>query len=60
MSAINAGGDQDDGVDDAATFADFHRQGVGGDEAERASGVQAAVAELFDVLVEICCHAADL
>jgi hypothetical protein len=31
---IDPGRDQHDGVDNAAAFADFHREGVGGDERE--------------------------
>ena len=58
--AVDAGGQQDDGVDDPSALADLHRQRVGGDEREGAGLVQGAVAELLDVLVEIGCHAADL
>jgi len=49
--AVDAGGEQDDGVDHAAAFADLLGQGVGGDKGERAGGVEGAGAELLDVLV---------
>ena len=58
--AVHAGREQDDGIDHAPTFADFHRQRVGGDEGEGAGLVQGAVAELFDVLVQRRRHPADL
>ena len=41
--AVDAGGQQDDGVDHAAAFADLHRQGVGGHERERPSVIQRPV-----------------
>jgi hypothetical protein len=44
--AVDAGGDEDDGVDHPAAFADLHRQRVGGDERERAGVAQGAVSEL--------------
>ena len=55
-----AGGEQDDGVDHPAAFADLHRQGIGRDEGERPSGVEGAVAGLLDVLVEVGGHPRDL
>jgi len=54
--AVDAGGEQHDGVDHPAALADLHRQCVGGDEGERAGGVEGPVAELLDVLVEVGCH----
>src|SRR5699024_11387979 len=47
-------------IDGSAALADFHRQSVGGDEREGAGLVQGPVAELRDVLVEVCWHPADL
>lgn len=58
--AVDAGGQEHDGVDDPAALADLHRQGVGGHERERARLRQRAVAELLDVLVQIRGHARDL
>ena len=57
---VDTGCDHDDGVDDPAAFADLHREGVGGDERERASVAQGTVAELVDVLVELSGHAGHL
>lgn len=57
---VDTRGDEDDGVDHAAAFADLHRQGVGGDEGERPGIPEGAVAELVDVLVEIRGHAGHL
>ena len=57
---VLAGREHHDRVDDAAAFADLHRQGVGGDERERPGIPERTVAELVDVLVEVRCHAADL
>ena len=54
--AVHASRDEDHGVDDPAALADFHGEGVGGDERERAGVVEGAVAELVDVLVEVCRH----
>ena len=50
---VHPGSNQHDGVDDAAALADLHRQRVGGDERERASVAERAVAELLNVLVEL-------
>jgi hypothetical protein len=58
--AVDPGGDQHDGVDHPAAFADLHRQRVRGHERERARLVQGAVAELLDVLVELGGHPGDL
>ena len=57
---VDTRGDEDDGVDHAAAFADLHRQGVGGDERERPGIPERTVAELVDVLVEIRGHAGHL
>lgn len=57
---VDAGREQDDGIDHAATFTDLHGQRVGGDEREGAGLVQGAVAELLDVLVQRLRHPADL
>ena len=53
---VLAGREHHDRVDDAAAFADLHRQGVGGDERERARVAERPVAELVDMLVEIRGH----
>ena len=58
--AVDTGGDQCDGVDHPAAFADLHRQRVGGDERERPRFGQGTVAELVDVLVEVGGHPGDL
>ena len=57
---VDAGGEQDDGVDHAASFTHFHRESVGGDERERARIVEGAVAKVVDELVEVGGHTADL
>src|SRR5699024_7394174 len=57
---VDTGGDEHDGVDHPPAFADFHGEGVGGDERERPGVPEGAVAELVDVLVEIRGHARHL
>jgi len=42
---VDAGRERDDGVDHAASFTRVHREGVGGDERERACIVEGAVAK---------------
>ena len=54
---VDSGGNQDLARDDASSFAYFHGQCVSGDEGERTSVIEGTVAELFDVFVEVCCHA---
>ena len=58
--AVHAGGQQHRGVDDPAALADLHRQRIGGDEGERASGIEGTGAKLLDVLVELGGHPRDL
>ncbi len=53
QGTVDADRDQHHGIDHAAGLADLHRQRVGGDEGERTDGVERAVAELLDELVEI-------
>lgn len=57
---VDAGGERDDGVDHAASFTRVHREGVGGDERERACIVEGAVAKVVVELVEVGGHTADL
>lgn len=57
---VDAGGERDDGVDHAASFTRVHREGVGGDERERACIVEGAVAEVVVERVEVGAHTADL
>ena len=48
---VDAGRDEDDGVDHPAAFADLHRQRVSSDERERAGLVEGSMAELRDVFI---------
>ena len=57
---VDPGGVRDDGVDHAASFTRVHREGVGGDERERACIVEGAVAKVVVELVEVGGHTADL
>jgi len=58
--AVDAGSQQHHGIDDAAAFADLHRQRVGGHEREGAGRAEGPVAEVLDELVEVGGHPGDL
>jgi len=57
---VDTGRDQHDRVDDPTLLADFHSQGVGGDEGERPRLVQGPGAERVDLGVEVGGHPRDL
>ena len=54
---VDSGGNQDLARDDASAFAHLHGQCVSGDERERPSVVEGAMAELVHVFVQVRCHA---
>ena len=58
--AVDAGGQQDNGVDDSPALADFHGQRVGRYERERAGRVQGPVPEGLDLFVQFGGHPAHL
>jgi len=53
---VDSGGNQNRARDDASSFAYFHGQCVSGDEGERPSVVEGAMAELVHVFVQVGCH----
>jgi hypothetical protein len=57
---VDAGGDQHDGVDDAALLADLHGQRVGGHERERPGFAQRPGPKRRDLGVEVGGHPRDL
>ena len=57
---VDPGGDHGHRVDHPPALSDFHGQGVGGEEHERAGLAQRPVTESLDVLVQLLCHPADL
>lgn len=58
--AVDAGGEQDDGVDDPAAFADLHGERVGGHERERPGRIQRTVPEVLDRRIQVGSHPGDL
>ncbi|KAG0685815.1 hypothetical protein C6P40_004783, partial [Pichia californica] len=57
---VDPGGDHGHRVDHPPALSDFHGQGVGGEEHERAGLAQRPVTESLDVLVQLLGHPADL
>ena len=53
---VDSGGNQDRARDDASSFAHLHGERVSGDERERPSVVEGAMAELVHVFVQVGCH----
>jgi hypothetical protein len=53
---VDAGRDEDDGIDDSALLTDLHGQGVGGDERERPGLAQGPGPERVDLFVEVGGH----
>ena len=53
---VDSCGNQDRARDDAPSFAHLHGQRVSGDERERPSVVEGAMAELVHVFVQVGCH----